>query len=69
MGSLKTEGSSKSLRPLRLCGDRLPNWQPKHPSPDEIIKTAWFWQSAYIGVEKQFRDHKEGMRALNLRLI
>jgi hypothetical protein len=58
MGSLKSKGSSKSLRSLRLSGDRLPYWQPKHPSLGEIIKTAWFWQSAGIGVEKQFRDHR-----------
>jgi len=31
---------------------KILKWQPEYPSLDEIIKTAWLWQSTGIGVTK-----------------
>ena len=31
---------------------RILNWQPEYQDLDEIIKTAWLWQSTGIGVTK-----------------
>lgn len=30
------------------------NWHPEYPSLDEIIKTAWLWQSKGLNILKQF---------------